>query len=197
MDTVKKILSNPVLMAIVKISFILYSSKLAPASPSQWDWFFQHSIVRIGILALMLFLSKLDLQMAIIIAVVYVVGMNTISGRKILESFANFDKQIENNPKVKLLEPKTVIHPGCLDVTMNDLLPLFDNDKLKLQDNLAYSFKVLLEHTQNEVAKDKLMRIAYAAGLPYNIEFTDEHAPYIATILIYAGFVVNPKCKLV
>ena len=44
-------------------------------------------------------------------------------------------------------------------------------------------------------SKDVLMKIAYAAGLPYNKTFTDEHAPYIATILMYQGMSVSDSCQ--
>ena len=34
--------------------------------------------------------------------------------------------------------------------------------------------------------KDNLLRIARAAGLPYNVDLSDENAPLIATILLLA-----------
>jgi hypothetical protein len=44
--------------------------------------------------------------------------------------------------------------------------------------------------------KDKLIEIAYAAGLPYNLSFDKpETAPYIATLLVNYGYKVNDKCQ--
>ena len=39
------------------------------------------------------------------------------------------------------------------------------------------------------------MKLAYAVGLPHNVQLNDKNAPLIATLLVYAGFTLSPTCK--
>ena len=44
-------------------------------------------------------------------------------------------------------------------------------------------------------AKDRLLKVAYYAGLPYNVEINDENAPWIATLLVNYNFIVSETCR--
>ena len=94
-----------------------------------------------------------------------------------------------------MLEPKTMLYPGCSDVTMDDLVKMFEGDRSKMQNSVQYVFQELMLRTKTKDSKELLMKLAYAAGLPYNLSFDKpETAPYIATLLVNYGFEVNDKC---
>ena len=181
-------LSNPYVMAVVKITLALYASQLAPRLPPSVTNLFDNTFVKIIAVALIAYIGDVDFQLAVMLAIVYVLGANILSGRGILESYANYAHALPADDKFKLIEPQTMVHPGCLNITMNDLLSAFDGDKLKLQTTVVTTIKELLAATKDKLAHERLHMMARAVGLPYNVEFTEENAPLIATMLMYAGF---------
>ncbi len=191
----KAVLKNPYLMAFVKVFLVLYASQIAPTLPTNVLWLFDNSIVKIVFLTLMVYIAENDLQLALIMAVVFVMTTKLLSGKMLFENFANFSKNVTNKNGFKLIEPKTAVFPGCLNIKMDDLLRAFDNDQMKLQNTVSYSFRELLASSKSKDNKEMLMKFAYATGLPYNVEFNDENAPLIATILMYAGFVFGDSCR--
>lgn len=191
---VNKALANPYIMAVLKLSLALYAAQLAPRLPNSVSTLFSNTFVKIGALTLIAYLSEVDFQLAILIAVFFVLGSNLISGRGILESFADFDVNAKADTKFKLIEPKSVVYPGCQKITIADLQNAFEGDNIKMQTTVTYAFNELLSKTETKNGKEKLMKIAYATGLPYNVRFTDENAPYIATILVYNGFAFGGEC---
>jgi hypothetical protein len=65
-----------------------------------------------------------------------------------------------------------------------------------MQQTAQYSFQELMARSADKSAKERLTKIAYAAGLPYNLSFDKpETAPYIATLLVNYGFNINDLCK--
>jgi hypothetical protein len=60
---------------------------------------------------------------------------------------------------------------------------------------VQYTYSELLTKVADKNSTERLMKIAYAAGLPYNLEFNDENAPYIATLLMYFGFQFGVDCR--
>jgi hypothetical protein len=191
---VKGALSNPYIMAVLKITLALYAAQLAPRLPKSFSDLFQNTFVKIAALCIMVYLSEKDFQLAILLAVIFVFGSNLLSGRGFLESFSDFSTDAQTDSKFKLIEPKSVIYPGCHKMTMSDLINAFEGDHLKMQTTIAYAFQELLAKTETKNGKEKLMKIAYATGLPYNVKFTDENAPYIATILVYNGMAFGGEC---
>ncbi len=191
---IKPALRNPYLMAVLKITIALYAAQLAPRLPSSVTSLLNNTFVKILAIAVIVYLSEKDLQLALMLAVLYVLSINVLSGRGILESFANYSSDYKKSDIFKLLEPKTALYPGCQNVTLNDLLQAFDGDHLKLHTAVQYSYAELLNSAKNKNAKEILMKMAYATGLPRNIEFNDENAPYIATLLMYTGFHVGGTC---
>lgn len=187
-------LSNPYIMAILKISLVLYGAQIAPKSPTYIENLFKNTFVKIILIFFIIYISEKDIQLAIILAVIYVLGMNLISGRGIFESFSNYSSEYKGSG-AKMLEPKTMLYPGCESVTMDDLYKMFEGDKAKLQNSVQYSFQELLLKANTKNSKELVMKLAYAAGLPYNLSFDKpETAPYIATLLVNYGFEINDKC---
>lgn len=189
-------LSNPYIMAILKVGLTLYAAQIAPKTPQYLQDWFQNTYVKLFAIGLIVFLSERDIQLAILVSIIYVFGMNLLSGRGILESFADYSSEYKPYSESKLIEPQTAIYPGCQNVTMNDLYKAFDGDRIKMNQTVQYSFQELMARTKSKDSKELLTKIAYAAGLPYNLSFDKpETAPYIATLLVNYGFNINDLCK--
>jgi hypothetical protein len=196
-------LQNPYFMAILKLTLALYAVKIAPNPPQFLDNIFQNTFFKIVALAIIMYLSNVDFQLAIMLAVIYVISMNIASGRQFLESFtdknvyADYSKEYKPYGNQKLVEPKINVYPGCQNITMQDLLNAFGGDQQKLLETTQYAFKELYQATQSKDVKNKLTSLAYATGLPYNINWEyPETAPYIATLLVNAGFRLNDTCHV-
>lgn len=214
-SNVKNALSNPYTMAILKISLVLYASQIAPTLPSVVSKIFQNTFVKILVIALIGYIADLDFQLAIIIAVIYVLSINGLSGRSPLESYSNTIKtdtaglflkdaskltDLLGNPNPPpfgtLIESSSDNYPGCTNVKMSDLLDVFDGDETKLQDNVKYSYYTILQKLPDDtLPKEKLITIAKSIGLPGNVEFNDYNAPLIATFLLNAGFKITNTCQ--
>jgi hypothetical protein len=207
----QKGLDNPYVMAILKITVIMYAAQLAPKLPQGVSNVLNNTFAKIFILFTILYIAEKDFQLAIIIAIAYVIGTNLLSGRDFLESFgplssgkknkgsvepfAPFSKQYEHNSSAKIIDPQLDVYPGCHSITMDDLLVAFQNDHIKLQENVQYAYQQLLNSAQTKDNQKLLELISKATGLPHNIEFTDENAPYIATLLINQGFEFSESCQ--
>jgi hypothetical protein len=198
-----KMLSSPYVMAPLKILLILYASRIAPQLPEQADYIFNNVFGKILLITLSVYLAEKDLQLSILIASILIIGSNLISGRALLESFAPLkgDLGLPDNWKPKhspktLIEPKTHVYPGCLDITKQDLLKLFSGDEISLQNHILHSYKqVILAFQKREQDAEKVLEISSRfVGLPYNLTVNDETAPYIATLLMYNGIKVSDKC---
>lgn len=211
---VQKILSNPYMMAILKVSLVLYAARIAPRLPESFS-LFDNTFVKIALIALMVYLANMDFQLSLIIAIIYVLGVNQISGRGFLESYdevntheneVSFEKDIKKltdllgkpvpPPFGTIIESQSDNYPGCEKITMADLLAIFDGDASKLQNALQYSYHQLVNQLPKDAAsKDRLVRMAHAAGLPLNVPFDDANAPLIATYLINVGFLISDSCR--
>ena len=187
-------LANPYVMAVLKITLVLYAAQIAPRLPSPVTSIFSNTFFKLIALFVIAYLGEHDFQLAIILAVAFVFGSNLLSGRGLFESFADFSTDYKPDNNFKLIEPRTAVYPGCESITANDLLSAFGNDNIKLQTSVQHAFKELLLQTTDKPTKDKLMYFAHAAGLPYNVPLNDENAPLYATILMYSGFQFGDKC---
>jgi hypothetical protein len=195
-STINYSLANPYIMAIVKVGLALYAAQIAPKTPEYLQVWFQNTYVKLIAIATIAYLGEKDIQLAILIAIVYVFGMNLLSGRGILESFSEYSSSYKPSGDFKLIEPKTAIYPGCQEVTMDDLYKVFEGDNAKMNQTVQYSFQELMARSSSKDSKDMLTKIAYAAGLPYNLSFDKpETAPYIATLLVNYGFNIKDLCK--
>lgn len=76
-----------------------------------------------------------DYQLAILVAIAFVLSINLINGRGVLENYTNEYADYNQTPVnsgMTLLEPHLDISPGCMNVTMSDLLSKFSNSQLAL-----------------------------------------------------------------
>jgi hypothetical protein len=236
MDTIKNIqnvvevrlqsaLRNPYIMAILKIVLILYASQIAPKISPTVTSIFQFTIVKILSIALIAYVAEVDFQLSIILAVVFVLSMNLLSGRGPLESYENdlsefqmtaeehdvekFEDSVPgsftdkltdllgNPAKVNgftLLESHSDEFVGCQNVKLADLLAIFDNDALKLQNTVQFTYHQLMQNMEKGTAKENLIKIARSVGLPYNVPLNDENSPFIATLLLQWGYTINKTC---
>ena len=206
------LLQNPYLMAVLKVGLILYASRIAPKMPSYVQNTFENTFVKIIAIALLAYVSEVDFQLAILLAIVLVLGTNLLGGRGIFESYNNVGfnnvgeyqsdmtkyTNLLGKPaqvgKFKLMESLSDNYPGCNKVTLKDLLALFNGDAPKLQKTVQYAFSELNAILAGK-DKENLLRVARAAGLPYNVELSDENAPLIATILLNYGYKVSDTCQ--
>lgn len=197
--------SNPYLMSSTKILLTLYAAQIAPRAPSYITDLFNNTFVKIALIALIMYLSQHDFQFSLIFAIILVLGVNVASNRSMLESYSNinsndyapYSKEYEKHGNATLIEPQADIYPGCLSTTVADLLKIFENDQHKLQKSLQDAFSQLVNDKSfvDIDAKERLIRTARMAGLPYNIELNDENAPFVATLLLNYGFIVTPTCQ--
>lgn len=194
-----EMLSHPLLvqygLPTVRLFFILYAASMAPTMPIWMTSFMKNVFIRIALLSLIGILANIDFTLAIVLAVVFVVGMNIMSGRGIFESFSEFKLHSDNPSGKKLISPKAIVYPGCEKMKLADLVAFFDGDIEKIRDEVSYTYQELVVKMKGSKQKDLLKAMSKAVGLPYNVDFNDETAPYIATLLIYRGFKISPMCS--
>lgn len=193
-DLIDQVLANPYMMAVLKITITLYAAKIAPSLPDSVVKYLDNPFVKIALISLIIYISDRDIQLAIILAVFFVVGMNYLSGKKLLESFSDYSSAYTKVGNMKLIEPKSILYPGCQNITLQDIYKAFGNDQLKLQKTIMYAIKDLLANLKNKSDKENVEYIARAIGLPYNLSISDENAPLLATLLMYYGFKISDTC---
>jgi len=197
-------LSNPYIMAVLKITLTLFASLIAPKPPLFLQTVFNNTFAKIILISLIVYISEKDLQLALLISIIFVLGSNMLSGRNILESFqsfsgkelSEFSKDFKVANKMKILESQTDIYPGCENITMNDLQKIFDGDTTEFSKAVNQSFKELVSKIKDTSSKNKIMAIGRYVGLPANLNFDyPETAPYLATLLVNYGYNLNEKCQ--
>lgn len=70
----------------------------------------------------------------------------------------------------EMVFPEPNVYPGCTNVTVNELVALFDNDIIKLK------------------------KMMYKIGVPTSLSLTDYNAPLIATYLMNHGQKISSSC---
>ena len=199
-------LKNEYVYTTLSVFFVLYGASIAPEPPAFVKSMFSNTVTKLALMTLAALTFKVDFRLALLLSLSIVLGTNVLSNRPILlsenikssnEGFSDFNAEYKSNTISKLLHVKTNIHPGCLDIKMADLLAAFEGDAAKMQTTLTYAFKELLKQNTSTDARERLLKTAYSAGLPYNVKFTDHNAPYIATLLIQWGYDLGGECKLI
>lgn len=196
-DSIQKVFDNPYIMTALKVAIVVYGVKLAPRLPMNIEVLFQTTWFKIAGIALIVWLSTKDYQLALLVSIVFVLGINFLSGRGVLESFADFQPNFVGDNPTPLIQPQSRIFPGCMNITLKDLINSFSGDSTKLQTTLKYAYGQLLNDIDqtDPDAKDRLLAISRVVGLPYNVELSDENAPLIATMLLMFGFKINTDCQ--
>lgn len=199
--SITSVLSNVYIMSLIHVILILYASYYAPNPPQSMKTFFSNTYTKLFFIALLIFIQSKDIVLAVGLAIIFLISINSISGRGPLESFVDdnygkFSKEFVKTNTATLLEPKTNIVTGCEKITLQDILNTFNGDELKMQKTVKYAFQELMSQIQDETAMQKLTIIAKASGLPSNKYLTDENAPYIASILVQWGYTIGDNCTL-
>ena len=198
------LLQNDTFLTPLKIVLALYAAQIAPNAPSYITTLFKNVYIKILLIFLMMYSMKYDFQLSLILAIIFVLGMNVASGRGALESYSNmYDSYSPYNKNYKpvgnftLLDSRNEIYPGCEKITLADLVHLFDHNYLKLQTSVQHAFYMLLNDPayHDLEAKERLYKIAIMAGLPYNMELNDDNAPWIASLLVNYNFIVTDTCQ--
>jgi hypothetical protein len=198
-------LSNPYIMAVLKVGLVLFAAQIAPRTPPYIQDFFKNTYVKLILISLIVYISEKDLQLALLVSIIFVLGSNLLSGRAYLESFqsfsegkefADYSSEYKSNGKMKLLESTSDLFPGCESVTMAELQTLFNGDVSKFSKAVNHSFLQLISRAKDKPSKDRIMAIGRYAGLSENMTFENpDTAPYLATLLVNYGFNINDKCQ--
>lgn len=152
-------LNDPLIKGILLLFLILYGSLAAPSLPSQIKPYLDNVIVRIVFLALIVWTGNHDPVVAVGIAVAFFMTVNLANSKKPFEAFEHFEG------------PNTAIYPGCMNMTVFDLLESFKNDK------------------------DALLNAMMVARVPADVTITDYNAPLIGTYLLNKGFTLKAPCN--
>lgn len=80
-------------------------------------------------------------------------------------------KVSEKNEHFDIITSTPDVYPGCVNVTLDDLLQAFDNDE--------------------ELLKSQMHNV----GVPYNLELTEENAKLIATYFANMGLYITDDCR--
>jgi hypothetical protein len=201
--SISNVLKQEVIMTILKVFFILYGASIAPTPPPFMKSTLSNTFVKIVLIALAVLTVNVNFSLALIISITVVLGSNFLSNRGLLESFEGyprrrstvFSKKYVVQNSARLLEPRTNIYQGCEKTTLKDLLNVFKGDRYKLQKTVKYAFAELMAKATGD-DKTKLLQMARASGLPYNVKINDENAPFIATLMVQWGYNFGGSCKM-
>ena len=141
----------------VMLFIIFYGAHFASVLPKTWLTYLNNVYVRILVISIILWLNHIDPVLSLVLALIFVSVINLANNKGILESFT-------------WEGPQTSIYPGCVNMTISDILESFGNDK------------------------DKLSQAIVMSKIPADVELTDYYAPIIATYLLYAGFNLKSPC---
>lgn len=139
----------------INLLAVLYGSMAAPQLPYQLAQLFEYAIFRFLVLFTIVWNNSRNPMLAVRVSVGILVVFYLFS---YYEPF-----RIDQN---------TNVHPGCLGLTMDNVLEVFNGDT-------------------------EAMHLAlYNTGLPRNIPLNDEFAPLIASHLISKGYDLGESCNL-
>ncbi|RKO94515.1 hypothetical protein BDK51DRAFT_50043 [Blyttiomyces helicus] len=148
-------LDNTTIKGFLMVFLILYGTLLAPTLPKAFLSIFDNVLVKAVAIFLIIWTSNHDPAIAIAVAVVFMVLLNLTVSKPTTESFEG---------------PRNAIYPGCMNLTVYDLLDSFKNDV----------------HALTRAMRD--------SRVPEDIAVTDYYAPLIGTYLLNYGHVLKAPC---
>ena len=143
------------ILAILFLLVTLYGTNMLPQPCDSSIGYMQHPIVRFVFIGLAAYTGSRDTNMSILLASAITLGL-VIWDKKKSETF-----QV----------PKTMIYPGCLNTTMDDLLQSFNG------------------------SKDALVEAMMRSRVPADVKLEDDHAPLIGTYLMSFGYKIKAPCE--
>lgn len=120
-----KLKTNDYISGVLTLFLILYSGMAGPSLPEPITQLFDFAAFRVAVMALIIWTNNNNPALSVMLAVAFVIAMNTLSGKKLFEKF-------------ELLEPTSNILPGCLNIKFDDLLKIFDGDLPSLKQTLVH-----------------------------------------------------------
>lgn len=157
-DTVNPLLSildNEYVRPVLILLLVLYGGLAKPLMPNKF-WIIDNIYFRAVGLSLIAWVATHDPFVAVAAAVFLIGVTNTLQGKSLFETFQG---------------PATAIYPGCMNITVFDLLESFNNDK------------------------EALLNAMVVSRVPGDIKVTDYYSPLIATYLLNHGFNLKSPCK--
>jgi len=149
------VFERPEVATVLKLVVILYIFLAAQSLPFGIVQFFNSFWFRLACTAFIAYWANSNVEVAIIVAVVLCVLANLVNKKGPFENFEG---------------PQTAIYPGCLNMTVFDLLESFNNDK------------------------EALMNAMLVSKVPGDVAINDYYAPLISTYLLNQGFVLKSPC---
>lgn len=141
----------------IHLFILLYAAHIAPILPSRWLSILNNVYVRLILLALIVWTSTSNPALALAVSLIVVSAINLANHKGILESFS-------------WEGPLTSIYPGCLNLTVADLVESFGGKQTDL------------------------IRAMKMSKIPDDVELTEYYAPIIGTYLIYSGYNIKQPC---
>lgn len=149
------LLEKPEVRAALTLALVLYGNLARPVLPDATAKLFGNVYVRLIVCFLIVWTGNRDPLVSLAVAVSFIAIINVINDKQPFETFEG---------------PQTAIMPGCMNITVYDLLESFKNDK------------------------DALFTAMQQARVPGDIKLNDEYAPLIATYLLSRGFILKSPC---
>ena len=137
------------------ISIILYGHLAAPLFPKKFLWIFDNPLFKIFFLSFIAWTSHHDPLLGIATSIVFLLVVDLINKVNLEESFEG---------------PSNAIYPGCMNITVSDLLESFKGEK------------------------EQLLNAMVISRVPYDVKIDDLNAPIIATYLLNHGFALKSPC---
>jgi hypothetical protein len=149
-------LFNDNIRPFIMLFLTVYGSLAAPGMPAPVQSVVGTIWFKIIYLSLLVWIANKDPGIAIAATIAFIGILNVSSNRGLFETFEG---------------PTTAIYPGCMNLTVFDLLESFNNDK------------------------EALMNAMLVARVPGDVTVTDYYAPLIGTYLLNKGFVLKSPCS--
>lgn len=140
---------------VLMLFLAVYGGLAKPPFPPQLASLVNSYPFRVLMLALLVWIANKDPGVAIVSSMALIAVFNAASGKGLFETFEG---------------PTNAIYPGCMNITVFDLLESFKNDKTAL------------------------LNAMLVARVPGDVKLTDYYAPLIATYLLNKGFILKAPC---
>jgi hypothetical protein len=153
---------QPIRLALA-LSLMLYGSLAAPIFPTKYLFLVDNIYFRIAFIAFIAWTTSHDPLLGVATAVLFIIVLDKVlSHKNNIESFSS-GRSYEGMG--------SAIYPGCLNMTVADLLESFGNDK------------------------EQLLNAMMVSRVPGDVIVNDYYAPLIGTYLINYGFGLKSPCS--
>jgi hypothetical protein len=142
-------LTRPPISLVVTLLVVLYAAQVRPQLLPQVEALLSKGWFRLVVLYLIVWTASRNPSLSLVLSFGLLAAFNTMNGKPIFEMFTGD-------------YAKTAVYPGCLTVSLADILESFGNDK------------------------GKMVSALIRANVPPNIQINDSNSPLLATFLVNA-----------